>query len=182
MRYHTLHTLVKISLGSIFLMILGVIALYFKILDRKYVEAIIYGNILVHGTVLLFRLKKRLTKQKDVEMLRCQFKNKFIKEYTNILPEHICPTNTRKPSIFKIYWEAYWDANSPPQFVIEMMGNNGKVISDIKSRIIYINTKTDKGITVFNAEIKVMPNEKINFQFRKDVNIELFTLKEIYIL
>lgn len=173
------HTLVKISLGAIFLMVLGAIALYFKMLDRKYFEAIIYGNILVQGTVLFIRLKKRMIKQKDVEILRYQFKNRSIKEYTNIFPEHICSTNTRKPSIFKIYW----DTNSPQQFAIEMIGNNGKIISDIKSRIIYINTtKADKGITMFNAEIKVMPNEKINFQFRKDVNIELFTLKEIYIL
>lgn len=175
MRYYTL---VKISLGSIFLMILGVIALYFKILDRKYVEVIIYGNILVQGIVLFFRLKKRIIKEKDVEILRYQFKNKSIKEYTNIFPEHLCSTNTRKPSIFKIYWEA----NSPPQFVIEMIGNNGKVISDIKNRIIDINTKIYRDITIFNAELKVMPNEKINFQFRKDIDIELFTLKEIYIL
>ncbi len=178
MRYQTLHTLVKISLGSIFLMILGVIALYFKILDRKYLEVIIYGNILVHGTILFIRMKKRLVKKKDVEILRYQFKNKSIKENTNIFPEHICSTNTGNPSIFKIYWEA----NNPPQFAIEMIDNNGKVISDIKSRTIDVNTKTGNGITVFNAEIKVIPNEKINFQFRKDVNIELFNLKETYIL
>lgn len=171
------YTLVKISSGSILLMILGVIALYFKILDRKYAEAIIYGNILVQGTVLFLRLKKRMIKQKDVEIFKYQFENRSIKEHTNIFPEYICSTNTRKPSIFKIYWEA----RNPPQFSIGMIDNNGKVVSYVKSRIIDINTKTDKGITMSNVEIKVMPNEKINFQFEKDVNIELFTLNEIYI-
>jgi len=171
-------TLVKISLFSIFLMILGAVAFYFKMLERRYLEAIIYGNILVQGSVLFSRMKMRLAKKKNVEIIRYQFMKKSIKEFTNVFSEHIFPTNTRNHSIFKIYWEAI----NPPRFTLEMMDSNGIILSDINSRVLYININKDKDINMFDAEIKVMPNEKINFQFTKDVNIESFTLKEIYIL
>ena len=155
-------------------------ASYFKILDKKYFITILYINMMVQGLVIiLYYLNGSNKKTKNVKIMRCEFRNKFIRD---LLPEYIYPTSPRNPAIFKIYLETDEFTKDDNDFFVDIIGGNGETIQNVNSRVLYIKTKVATDIFVFNAEIKIFPNEKINFRFRKDANVKIFTMEEVYIL
>lgn len=184
MKYVTVRkTLVKISILAIILMALGLIAIHFMILDKKYVYTFVYINIIIQTLVIAVYILTRFNRPKDVKIIRHQFENKFIKGDTNIFPEHIFSTNPRNAAIFKIYiGVSEFAKDDPPEIYIDIKGRHEQAISDIKNHLRNIKVGIEKDMFLIKGDIIVMPNEKINFKFRKDVNVKIFILEEVYTL
>ena len=175
-------TLTIISMGSIVLMVLGLIATYFMTLDKKYIPFFIYVNIIVQALVITSYILLRTNRPKDLKIVRHKFENKFKKGDMDIFPEHIFSTNPRNATIFKIYWQvSEFTKENPPEFVVDIKGRYGEVINDIKNHILNFKIGTEKDILVCKGDIIVKPNEKINFKFKKDVKVKMFILEEVYI-
>ena len=174
-------TLVKISIGSFALMVLYLMTAHFMVLDKKYISFFIYVNIIVQAFIIAAYILLRTNRSKDVKMVRYQFDNKFIKGDMSILPEHILSTNPRNTTTFKIHCEvSEFAKDDPPEFIIDIKGRHGQAIHDIKSHILNFKVGIEKDMLICNGDIIVRPNEKINFKFRKDVNVKIFTLEEVY--
>ncbi len=174
--------ILNISIGTILLTILGLILIYYNILGKKYYDIIIKINIIIQSLCIAMFLISRFNKSKGVKMVRLRLNNILIKGDINIFPEPISSTSPRNPAIFKIYWEiGEFAKEDPPEFNIDIIGSNGKEMTEINSRILDIKTRIVKNIFLYNADIKIMPNEKINFKFRKDANVKIFNLEEVYI-
>lgn len=172
----------KASLVSTLTLIIGIILGRFGILDEKYVNIIVDANIIVQSillvifTILLIHFRNR---PKGVKILRYQFENKLIKGDTDILSKPISSTNPRKFAIFKIYLEVK-EFTEPPEFGIIKTCGHGKSISDIKKHLLNINSCIIEDTFIFYADVIVMPEEKVNFKFKKDTNVKSFLLSELY--
>ena len=180
-------TLVMISIISIILMVLGLIVVYFinlfMNLDKKYISFFIYANMIVQAFVIVAYILLRANRPKDLKIVRYRFENKFKKGDMDIFPEHIFSTSPRNPTIFKIFWQVReFTKDDPPEFIIDIKGRNGEVIHDIKSHILSSKIGTEQDMLVYNGDVIIRPNEKINFKFRKDVNVKIFALEEVYTL
>lgn len=184
MKYITVRkTLVKISILTTILMVSGLIAIRFTILDKKYIYPFIYTNIIVQTLIIVTYILTWFN-NKNIKIIRHQFENKFISGGTNIFPEYIFSTNPRNDAIFKIYYDVREFAKDDlPEIYIDIIkGRNEQTISDIKNRLRNIKVGIEKDIFLFKCNIMVMPNEKINFKFRKDVKVKIFILEEVYTL
>lgn len=176
-------TFVILSIGSSVLMVLGLIVVHFMTSDKKYTSFFIYTNTIVQALIIVAYILLRINRPKDVKIIRHQFENKFIKGDMNIFPEYIFSTNPRNTTIFKIYCEVReFTKDGPSEFIFDIKGRQEQEIRDIKSHILNFKIGIEKDMLVYNGDIIVKPNEKINFKFRKDVNVKIFTLEEVYIL
>lgn len=170
--------LVILSIGIFFLMLLAAIAFYFKILDKRYLIISLYANIIIQALVIILYILDRPDNTKNVRIMRYEFKNKIIRD--DMFPEYMSSTNPRNPTIFKIHLESEQFIKDDHEFYADIVGINGKTIQDINSRIININSRIIKDVLIFDADIKMLPDEKINFKFREDMNIKIFTMEEMY--
>jgi len=171
-------TLLIASLGTIFLMTLSAIAIYYNELDKRYYELILKTSVLIQLLcIMMYLFSRPKLNKKYLKIIRHRFDNKFTKGNVSIFPEPISSTNPRNPAIFKIYFEAgEFTKENPPEMLVETNR------TDIKSNILNIKTRVENDVFFCNLDIKVMPNEKINFKFNKDVNIKIFNLEEVYLL
>jgi len=170
--------LLIISLGTIFLMTLSTIAIYYGELDKRYYELVLKASILIQSLcIVIYLLSRKLDERKYLKIIRHRLDNKFIKGNINIFPEPISSTSPRNPAIFKIYLEAEeFTKEDPPEIFIETNR------TDIKGHILNIKRRVENDVFFCDVDIRVMPNEKINFKFNKDVNIKIFKLEEVYLL
>lgn len=173
----------KISLASTFTMIIGIVLGTLGKLDDKYVNIIMNANIVIQ--ILCFMIFAVLfiffhNWPKGIKILRYKFEDRLIKGDTDIFQKPIFSTNPRRMAIFKIYLEAD-QFTEPPELDITKIGNYGKPSSDIHKHFLHIDSSIKENIFMFHADMIVMPNEKINFKFKKDTNIKTFLLGELYL-
>ena len=114
-----------------------------------------------------------------VKIMRYRFSDRLVKGATNIIPENISPTNPKKPAIFKVLLEIR-DVDEPPEFGIAKINIGAKTLK-IEDNVSNIISGIADNNFLFSADIIVRPGEKINFQLKKDANVKLFLLGEIYI-
>lgn len=171
-------TLLIISLGTIFLMMISTIAMYYYKIDKRHYEPLLKISILIQlFCIAMYLLSRSKLNKKYLKIIRHRFDNKFIKGNDTIFPEPIYSTSPRNPAIFKIYWETgEFTRGNPPEMFIE----TNQI--DIKNHILDIKRRVENDVFFCNVDIRVMPNEKINFKFNKDVNIRIFKLEEVYLL
>ena len=173
-------TFIIISIGSTILMVL---VAHFMTLDKKYISFFLYTNTIIQALVIAAYVLLRINRQKHLKIVRHQFENKFIKADMDIFPEYIFSTNPRNTTAFKIYCElSEFAKDDPPEFIIDIKGRYGQAIHDIKNHILNFKVEIEKDILICKGDIIVRPNENVNFKFRKDVTIKIFTLEEMYML
>ena len=172
--------LTKISLTSTIIMIIGFILRSSGILEDRYINIIVGANIIIQLICIIIFTFSILGRSKGVKIVRNQFDNRFIKGDTYLFQEHISPTNPKRMAIFKIYLEVC-KFIEPPELGISKIGSYGKPISDIKKQFLNINSCIKDDIFIFNADMIVLPSEKVNFKFKKDTNIKTFFLGELYL-
>lgn len=108
-----------------------------------------------------------------------RFDNRIVRGHTNISPEYICATNPNGSSTLNISFEIK-DLQEYPEFGILKINKNLR-IEDIEKEILKMEERiTEDKVTRFNIDIIINPEEKINFQFDRDVNLRLFTVHEMY--
>ncbi len=175
----------KITLIIFIIVITSLIAEFVGILDVRYGSYILIAGILIQILLLAFLIiaimnrKRELTK--GIKIIRHKFEDKFIKGDTEILPKFMTSTNPRKSSIFKIFFQVK-DFKEPPEFgILKMDKGNIKSDEDIKKHLLDVNAQIIEGSFIFDADIIVNPEEKINFKFKKDTNIKLFFIGELYL-
>ena len=171
----------KISL-AVFLM-LTIAAEILGILDKAYSNYIfIIGlsiqiiMLIILVTILLIR-KNQLTR--GIKIIRYKIMDKYIKGGTELIPKYIAPTNPRKSSVFKIFVEVE-NFKELPNFDICKMGKGG-INVDIQKHILNAKMGIVEKSFIFDADIIVKPDEKINCKFRDDINIKTFFVGELYI-
>ena len=180
-------SIVRYSLIASLIILITGIAKKFDVLDERYSTMIMIG-ILVIQTILFILVffiiiisKRKITAHKnhEVRIIRFKFKDRFIKGNTDILPENIYPTNPMKSALFKIYLEIE-NVSEIPEIGISKTSTE-RIIPDIKKHIVNFNTEMGNNNFIFDADIIVDPNEKINFRINKDTVIKLFFLGECYL-
>lgn len=122
----------------------------------------------------------RYHRSRHVMIPRYTINDKYVKGNTEIFPESLLSTNPRKKSIFSIYVEVK-EFDEIPEFGIEKTKISGNMIQDINRHVLRTNIGIQDGIFRFGADIIMSPNETVNFRFRKDTKIDLFSVNEIYI-
>ncbi len=172
----------KISLVATFIVLTAIAARMLGILDKEYYETMMYTILVIQLIILLILviiliLKRR--KMKGVRIIRYQTHNKFIKGDTNIIPEYISSTNTRKSAIFTVLLQIENVADAPEVTISKMLGE--KKIINIKDHIITVDAGLIENCYMFHADIISRPGEKINFNLNKDATVKLFFLGELYI-
>lgn len=173
----------KISLVSTFTMTIGIVLGTLGKLDDKYVNIIVNANIVIQILccivfAALFIFLRNWPK--GIKILRYKFEDRLIKGDTDIFQKPISSTNPRRMAIFKIYLEVD-KFTEPPELGITKIGNYGKPLPDIHKHFLHINSGIKENIFMFHADMIVMPDEKINFKFKKDANIKTFLLGELYL-
>lgn len=136
------------------------------------------ASLIIIVLIMIFILMRR-QKFNGVKIIRYQFCDRSVKGDTNILPENISSTNPRKSALFKVFLEIE-NVSEPPEIGISKDGVK-RELPNIKDHIVNINSGKIKENFIFDAELIVRPNEKINFQIKKDTVIKLFFLGEFYI-
>lgn len=174
--------LTKISLAATFLVLTAITARMLGILDKEYYEITMYTILAIQLIILLILvviliLKRR--KMKGVRIVRYQTQNKFIKGDTNIIPEYVSSTNTRKSAIFTVLLQIENVKSVPEVTISKMLGE--KKITDIKNHIITVDAGMIENCYMFHADIISHPGEKINFNLSTDATLKLFFLGELYI-
>lgn len=173
----------KISLTVLFVLTMTMIAEAFGILSQRYGNYIFFVGISIQIIILIFLVTILLTKKNElkrgVKIIRHRIEDKYIKGDTDILPSFIGSTNPIKASIFKIFVEIK-DFKDPPEFGMCKMGRNNTKI-DISKHILNVRAGIIEGSFIFDADIIVRPDEKVNFKFKNDTNIKLFLVGELYI-
>ena len=71
------------------------------------------------------------------------------------------------------------NVESPPDIGIFKMCAE-RILLDIEDNIININSGIVENSFIFDADVIVRPDEKINFKLKKDTTIKLFFLGEFY--
>ena len=176
-----MYTLIKVSLVASIVMIITFVVESLGILDKRYASAIMDAVLVLQialliMAIIIFVMKSR--KMHGIKIIRYQISNKLIKGDTNILPENLFPTNPRKPALFKIFLEIE-NVESPPDIGIFKMCAE-RILLDIEDNIININSGIVENSFIFDADVIVRPDEKINFKLKKDTTIKLFFLGEFY--
>jgi len=174
--------LTKISLVATFLVLTAIAARMLGILDKEYYETMMYTILAIQLIILsilvvIFILKRR--KMKGVRIVRYKTENKFIKGDTNIIPEYISSTNTRKSAIFTVLLQIENVTIAPEITISKMLGE--KKVTDIKNHIITVDAGMVENCYMFHADIISHPGEKINFNLNTDATLKLFFLGELYI-
>ncbi len=174
----------KISLTVLFVLTMTMVAEAFGILSQRYGHYIFFVGISIQIIILIFLVTMLLMKKNElkrgVKIIRHRIEDKYIKGDTDVLPSFIGATNPIKASIFKIFVEIK-DFKDPPEFGMCKIGRNNAKISDISKHILNVRTGIIEGSFIFDADIIVRPDEKINFKFKNDANIKLFLVGELYI-
>ena len=173
----------KISLTILLMLTVTLVADMFGILNRTYSNYIFVAGSLIQIIILItivtiFLIRKNQLKR-GVKIIRYKIMDKYIKGGAELVPNYISPTNPRKSSIFKIFVEVE-DFKEPPDFGICKMGK-GNVNIDIKKHILSVRAGIVEKSFIFDTDIIVRPDEKINCKFKDDVNIKTFFIGELYI-
>lgn len=172
----------KISLAAFILVTIAMAAKALGVLDKRYSDMIMLGALalqtIILGLLIIILIMKR-RKLHGVKIIRYQLHDIFVKGDTNILSDNVSPTNPRKSALFKIFLEIE-NISETPEIGISKIGS-GRVIPNIKDHIININSGMVNNNFIFDADIIVGPNEKINFRIKKDTVVKLFFLGEFYI-
>lgn len=175
----------KISLTIVIILIITLIAEELGILNPVDSHNIFMAGLSIQIIllVLLFILMMIKKKQlgRGIKIIRHKIEEKFIKGNTDILPDSIEVTNPRKSSIFKIFVEVR-NVTEPPDFGICKTGRGGSKMADIGKHLLNVHAGIIEGNFIFDAEIIVRPDEKINFKFKDDANIKMFFVEELYIV
>jgi len=174
--------LTRLSLVATFIVLTLITARMLGILEKKYYDTTMYvilaiQLIILVVLVIIFVLKRR--KMSGVRIIRYQVQNKFIKGDTNIIPEYISSTNTRKSAVFTVLLQIENVTNTPEVVISKMMGE--KKLTNIKDHIITVDAGIVENCFMFHAEVVSRPGEKINFNLSKDATVKLFFLGELYI-
>lgn len=173
----------KISLTIFLILMVVLVAEIFGILDRTYGNYIFIVGLSIQIIILIILLTTLLVRnnklKRGVKIIRYKIMDKYIKGGTELIPEYITSTNPRKSSIFKIFVEAE-DFKDPPDFGMCKMGK-GDINVDIKKHILGVRSGIIEKSFIFDADIIVGPDEKINFKFKDDINIKIFFIGELYI-
>lgn len=181
-----MYLITKISIIITLVLVMNLIANMLGFIDTKYSNYIVIIGLSIQTILLTFFtiiiVMRRGQLKRSIKIPRYQFEDRYIKGDTHILPKNIYPTNPRKSSIFKIYFEIKdFKNDEPPDFGIFTMGKGPKKITDIKEHLLEVNIGIENNLFVFNADIIVRPDQQINFTFKKDTNIKTFFIGEIYI-
>ena len=174
--------LTKISLILMFTTLAILVAESLEVLDSAYADFIMSAIlalqiVLLVAFVAILVMKRRI--MNGVKIMRYHFNDRLIKGATDILPENISPTNPRKTAVFKVLLEIR-DVDEPPEFGISKICTGTKT-SNIGDHVFNIISGIADNNFLFTADIIVRPGEKINFQLKKDANVKLFLLGELYI-
>lgn len=172
----------KLSLAAILTVIITLFLETLDILDEKYSHIILFGIGVIQIVflaifIIIVIIKKR--RMNGVKIIRYQLHDTMVKGETDILPENMSPTNPRKSAMFKIFLEIENISETPEIGIYKM--SLGRVVPNIKDYIVNINFGKVDNNFIFNADVMVGPDEKINFQIKKDTIIKLFFLGEIYL-
>lgn len=177
-------TFSKISIAITGIILATVIARIIGVLNNDYANLIISVGLAVQATMLIiFSIKyviARYYRSKWVTIPRRTINDEYIKGDTDILPKSLSSTNPRNASVFSIYLEVK-EFDEFPEFGIEKTKTSGKMTQDIGRHILNTNMGIKDGVFTFEADIIMSPNEVINFKFRKDTKVNIFSVKEIYI-
>lgn len=176
-------TYTKITLAIFLTLIITGVAYIVGIIDQRYSDYVFFIGLVVQTIILTIIIIKILIGKnklkRGVKIIRYKIIDKHIKGGTYIIPEYITPINPIRPSIFKIFIEAD-DFKESPDFTVCKVGKGNynigadKCILDIKKGIV------EKSF-IFDADIIVGPNEKINCKFKDDINIKTFFVGELYL-
>lgn len=108
--------------------------------------------------------------------------DKEIKSKVDILSKNLSPTNTMRPSIFKVHIEfaaalKEEDSGKINLFSIKKICS----IKNVKDSILREKTGFKYGKFFNDVEIICFPRELLNFEFERDVFVSAFTVEEKYI-
>ena len=172
----------KISLTVFLMLTVALVAEMFGILNKTYGHYIFIAGLLIQIIMLIIIVSIVLIRKnqlkKGVKIIRYKIMDKYIKGGTELIPQYMAPTNPRKSSIFKIFVEAE-NFKESPDFGICKMGK-GNVNIDIKKHILSIRAGIADKSFIFDADILMRPDERINCKFKDDINIKTFFIGELY--
>lgn len=174
----------KISLIIFSILTIDLIAEALGIIDPKHSNYVFIAGMIVQIMMFIFLIIIVLIKKRElkngIKIIRHKIEDKLIKGGVEILPEFMIPTNPRKASVFKIFVEVR-DFKEPPYFGILKMGRGNVAVNDIKKHLLGVRAGIIEGSFVFDADIIVRPDEKINFKFKDDTNVKMLFVGELYI-
>lgn len=174
----------KISIAITGIILITGIVNIIGVLNSEYTNLIMNIGLALQITLLIIAgiiyVVARYYRSKWVTIPRYTISDKCVKGDTDIFSKSLSSTNPRKKSIFSIYMEIK-EFDELPEFGIEKTKISGRMIQDINKHILNTNIGIQDGIFKFAADIIMSPNETINFKFRKDTKVDLFSVNEIYI-
>lgn len=174
----------KISIAITGVILLTGMARIIGLLNSEYTNLIISVCLAVQTAMLIIvcimYVMARYYRSRCVTIPRYTINDKHVKGDTEIFPKSLSSTNPRKKSIFSIYVEVK-EFDEIPEFGVEKTKISGRITQDVNRHILNTNIGIQDGIFKFGADIIMSPNEAINFKFRKDTKIDLFSVNEIYI-
>lgn len=177
-------TISKISIVITGIILITGIARIIGILDDERTNLIINVGLAMQVAMLIIvgimYAMARYYRSKYVTIPRYTINDKYVKGNTEILPGSLSSTNPRKKSIFSIYMEVK-EFDEVPEFGIEKIKISGSITQDVNRHILNTKVGIEDGIFRFGTDIIMSPGETINFKFRQDTKIGLFSVKEIYI-
>lgn len=144
-------------------------------LDIKIMAAVNWLVFLAEFIIFLFIMKNSVrTSQANVIIPKGFSEEKVIKAETNIFPNFLVPTNTRKDCIFRISLQIK-EFKKYPLFYMIRMCESDTCIQELNK-----NIKLDQGpVHVFETVIN--RKEKLNFKFSEDVIVQKLLIEELYI-
>lgn len=173
----------KLSLAILLILVITGVAYINDILDQKYVGYVFLIGLFAQSIILMLVVMRILVVKdklkRGIKIIRYKMVDTYIEGGKYMIPEYIAPTNPTKPSMFKIFIEAD-NFGELPCFIMCKMGKGNY---DIKQDESTFNAKRniEEKSFIFDADILVGPDEKINCKFKDDINIKMFFIGELYI-
>lgn len=147
--------------------------------NTTYILIIIFIVLMV-PRIISMALNKGL---KYVTIPKVNIKDKEIKSKVEILSKNLFPTNTMRPSIFKIHVEFMTELKEEDnEKVINLLSiKKLNSVKEVKDSILRGKTSFKYGKFFNDFEILCFPHELLNFEFERDVFVNVFTVDEKYI-
>lgn len=143
-------------------------------LDIKIMATVNWIVFLAEFIIFLFVMKtSRMVCRSNVIIPKGLYEEKMVVADTNIFPDFLVPTNTRKGCIFRISVQIK-EFKKYPLFYIVRICEKDTCIQELNK-----NIKLDPGL-VHVFEVAIDSKEKLNFKFNDDVVIQKLLIEELY--
>jgi len=130
------------------------------------------------SSILYSKYKSQRKTKDDIVIQRVLLQNLKLCANELVVPKHLSTTNTMKPAVFRIQFITATD-NETEFGIYNNIGNKTEPITTSRPLDVKVFLMKNKKF-LFSTECLIFTNDKINFMFNKNIELDKFSVDELY--